>query len=408
MKNARYFYNTNGRIFSISDTFDEVVEECIKSKDSNNYKYFELFKGYEMDLKSLIQYKEDFNKWAQEIHPAIDYKKYYNHDSAVKMVFQSKSKKQVDELDLENITYKEFLFYENCPNSGLMSFDDTFKDQEIDAYGYDFSSFYPNMLMKINLPTKQGKRKKLKSIDYDNLAFGIYRIKITTNDKRFKKLFMFSKADTYTHYSINFAYKYKDEFNINFELIQDGDYNALIYDADKLTHSKHVFGKWFSVLGELKKRFPKNKLVKHLMSSLWGSLTSFKRECFEDDEINDLDISELSDPDMTEYKILEEKNYTDKTKSKGYRTVYFCIKPENPYKDNLARLKPFLVSYCRAYVGDLIMSEEILDNVVRIHTDGIVLNKPHDFTHLNYYPKPEDKTTGKMKFKNVIFYDKLK
>jgi hypothetical protein len=109
MKNARYFYNTNGRIFSISDTFDEVVEECIKSKDSNNYKYFELFKGYEMDLKSLIQYKEDFNKWAQEIHPAIDYKKYYNHDSAVKMVFQSKSKKQVDELDLENITYKEFL-----------------------------------------------------------------------------------------------------------------------------------------------------------------------------------------------------------------------------------------------------------------------------------------------------------
>lgn len=95
MKNARYFYNTNGRIFSISDTFDEVVEECIKSKDSNNYKYFELFKGYEMDLKSLIQYKEDFNKWAQEIHPAIDYKNITITIQRLKWCFNPKAKSKL-------------------------------------------------------------------------------------------------------------------------------------------------------------------------------------------------------------------------------------------------------------------------------------------------------------------------
>lgn len=408
MKNTRYFYNCGGKIVSISDDSNEVTEESIKSKDIFNNKYFELFKGYEMDKSNLIQYKEDFNKWAKEIHPIVDYKKYFNHDSAVRMVFQSKSKSKINSLNLDDITFKEFTFFENCPNSGLMSFDDNFKDLEINAHGYDFSAFYPNMLLKIKLATKQGKRKKLKSIEnYGNLAYGIYRVKITSDDKRFRKVFMFSKSNYYTHYSLQFAYKYKDEFNINFELIKDGDYNALIYDDEKLVDSKDVFSYWFNTLQSLKVKFPKNKLVKHLMSSLWGSLTSFKRECFEDDAIDNLDISELSDPDTTEYKILEEKRYADTSKEKGYRTVYYLIKSEKPYKDNLARLKPFLVSYCRAYVGELIMNEEILDNVVRIHTDGIVLNAPHDFTHLNYYPKPEDKTTGKMKFKNVIFYDKI-
>ena len=53
------------------------------------------------------------------------------------------------------------------------------------------------------------------------------------------------------------------------------------------------------------------------------------------------------------------------------------------------------------------MTENILDKVVRIHTDGIVLNKEHDFTHIKYHPTPEDKTTGKMIFKNVINYEKL-
>lgn len=406
MKNTRYFYNDEGKIFSISDDFNEVVEELIKSKDIENYKYFELFKGYEMDLKSLIQYKEDFNKWAKEIRPIVDYKKYYNHDFAVRLVFESKSKNQVEELKLDDITFKEFVFFEKCPNSGLMSFDDSFKDLEIDAHGYDFSAFYPNMLLKIKLATKQGKRKKLKSIDLENLAYGIYRVKITTDDNRFKKVFMFSKSNYYTHYSLQFAYKYKDEFKINFELIKDDDYNALIYDDEKLTDTTNIFSKWFNTLQDLKTKFPKNKLVKHLMSSLWGSLTSFKRKFFEDDAIDNLDVSELFDPDMTEYKLLEEKYYDDETKPHGYRTVYSLIKSENPYKYNLARLKPFLVSYCRAQVGELIMNENMLDNVVRIHTDGIVLNKPYDFTHLNYHPKPEDKTTGKMKFKNVIFYDK--
>jgi hypothetical protein len=190
------------------------------------------------------------------------------------------------------------------------------------------------------------------------------------------------------------------------ELVVDGNYNATIYSEDKLVKSKDVFGKWFNDLSELKQKYPKNKLVKRLMSSLWGSLTAFNRKFYEDDFF-DLDVSEITDNDETEYKLIDEKHYKDNSKEFGVRTVYCVIPSNQPYKNNLARLKPFLVSYCRSYVARRIIKENLLDNVIRIHTDGIMLNKPHDFTHLKYYPKPEDKTTGKIHFENVIFYEKM-
>lgn len=406
LKQTRYFYTEGDKAFSITDDDDTLVVESIKDKDTYKYKYFEAQKGYECTLESLIEYRTDFNNDSKEIlQDGVNYKKYHNHDSATRLIFQSKSKRQVDALKLEKITYKEFPFFEKCPNSGIMSFDDKFKEEIIDGFGYDYSAFYPNCLLKMLIPTKQGKRKKLTSINFGDLQYGIYHVKITTDDKRFKKIFMFSRHNYYTHYSINFAYKFREEFNIKLELVVDGNYNALIYDDEKLANGSDVFGYWFKFLSGLKSKYPKNKLVKRLMSSLWGSLTAFNRKCYED--IEDLDISEFDDDDKTEYKLLEEKRYLDNSKDYGYRSVYFCIPSEQPYREELARLKPFLVSFCRAYVGKMIMKENLLENVVRIHTDGIVLNKEHDFTHLKYYPKPEDKTTGKIKFSNVINYEKI-
>ena len=62
---------------------------------------------------------------------------------------------------------------------------------------------------------------------------------------------------------------------------------------------------------------------------------------------------------------------------------------------NLARIKSFLTAYTRDYVGRMILKEKIHDKIIRIHTDGIVLSEPHDFT-LDYKPIPEAKTTGKI------------
>lgn len=403
---SRYYYQEADKIYSITDDDDTLVKETIKDKDHANYNYFELQKGYECTLESLKQYREDFNRWCEEIKQDIDYKKCFGHNYAVKQVFNSKSTNVIKSLDLDIIDYKEFYFFEKCANSGLMSFDEAYEDKATDCYGYDYSSFYPNNLLKIYVPTKQGKRKKLKTINYDNLQFGIYHVKITSDDKRFNKIFMYSRHNYYTHYSINFAHQYKDEFNIKLELIIDDSYNALVYSDDCLVKGKEIFGDWFNHLQKLKTKYPKNKLIKRLFSSLWGSLCSYNKTYFENDEIYEKNVSYYDNEVKTEYKILDEKYYDDDSE-RGYRTVYTCIKSDVPYKYDLARLKPFLVSYCRAYVGKMIMKENILDNVVRIHTDGIVLNKEHDFTHLKYFPTPEDKTTGTIKFSNVINYEKV-
>ena len=106
-------------------------------------------------------------------------------------------------------------------------------------------------------------------------------------------------------------------------------------------------------------------------------------------------------------KLLDEKSYLDDTSSTGIKTLYTVIKSSNPYKYPYARLKPFLVSYARAWIGDLLVSENIINKVIRIQTDGICLNAPYDFTHLEYYPKPEDKTTGNILWTNVNKYEKI-
>ena len=107
----------------------------------------------------------------------------------------------------------------------------------------------------------------------------------------------------------------------------------------------------------------------------------------------------------TQYKILTEKYYYVNNQM---ITRYECIKKSKPYKYHYARMKPFLLSLGRNIIGDLIMNSGNLENVVRINTDGIVLNQAFDFASLNipYYPIPEDKTTGLIKWNNVNDYCK--
>jgi hypothetical protein len=109
------------------------------------------------------------------------------------------------------------------------------------------------------------------------LKLGYYRVEITCDNKDFLKLFVFSKDHVYTSYSIDHARKHQKEFKVNIELIQDDAPNAYIYNDDDLIKASSIFSRWFFKMKELKKAFPKNMLVKHLFSSLWGSLISFNK-----------------------------------------------------------------------------------------------------------------------------------
>lgn len=404
---SRYFYKSGNIIYYIEETGNELKEQTIKEK-CKVYKinYYEVQKEYIKNLDGLLQYRENFNRWAKEIETTINYKKYFNHESAVNMVFRRFATNELNKLKTENIIYKEFVFLENCYNAALMTFDDKYKDKEIKSYGYDFSGYYPTLLSEsdFKFPIQQGKRKKIKSLKFDKLDYGIYRVKITCNDKDFKKIFAFSKQNYYTHYSLLFAYKNKDKFNINIELITDDQYNCIIWTDDKLVSSKSIFGKWFSYLKELKIKHPKNKLVKRLTSSLWGTITKFKRQFYEDDNFFELDVSRIKDNVETEYKLIDEKTYKDDTRESGLRTVYEVIKSINPYDNDLARLKPFFTSYARNYISNLVLDENLINCLIRTHTDNITLSRQHNFTHLKYYPLEENKTTGLITWSNVNNY----
>ncbi|MEN9946856.1 MAG: hypothetical protein RLZZ293_1242 [Pseudomonadota bacterium] len=416
MRTNRYFYQIGQTVYFVDDDSDNLYEQTLQEKLDDakaQYNYFESFKGYETTHDSLIQFKNDFNKWNAEIKSipncSIDYTKYYNHESAVTMTFKSKSTSAIKAIHWEPITYKEFAYFERCNNGGLITLDERYKNKIVQSYGYDFSSFYPSMLaMKgFQIPTKEGKLKHFAELDFDNLQYGIYKVKIICNDSNFNKLFAFSPNNYYTHYALQFAYENRDRFNIEFDLITDCEHNALVYYTTSLVESTKLFKPWYNYLMTIKQKFPKNKLVKHLLSSLWGMLIKFKREFYEDEIFDELDISELDGDEETEYKLINERRYKDDSYENGIRILYEVVKSDNAYCSELARLKPFFVSFCRVHIGDLIIQEELVNKVIRIHTDGLVFTEPHDFTHLFYYPIPEDKSTGLIKWENVNRYEKL-
>ena len=131
------------------------------------------------------------------------------------------------------------------------------------------------------------------------LKCGIYRCQITCENDDFKKLFAFSKNMGYTHYSLKTALKYQIEYNVTINLIIDDKPNAYIYE--NVTTGDKIFKKWYDLLFNIKKKYPKNKLIKHLMSSLWGSLSyknTFRQSA---EQINDknLDVNIDYESDFT-------------------------------------------------------------------------------------------------------------
>ena len=107
------------------------------------------------------------------------------------------------------------------------------------------------------------------------------------------------------------------------------------------------------------------------------------------------DITKRNSPTESEYKII--KHLDDGT--------YKAIKTDSAFRYSLARIKPFLTAFGRLDIFKLIDSNNLESNFVRVHTDGIILNKDFDFSKigLDYYPKPEDKTTGYMRYHNKLF-----
>ena len=368
-------------------------------------RYYFLPKGYEPCDQGLKTFSNDFfiavNKISDNDIFKFDYLKYKSHESATVEMFKKLCHGKFENMD--EIDCIEYEWIESCNNAGLSYC----KPGKYNCYGYDYSSQYPSILAskQFEIPTKKGIQKTIQTIDYNNLEVGFYRVKICSDDERFKKVFGFSKQNVYTHISLMFAYtcKTKNGYEINMELILETN-NCYIYGKNKKDHianGSDIFKSWFNYLFSLKETHPESKvLIKLITSSLWGRLSEFNRLFKTDEEIENekLDVS-------LEYDI-NHKYYIRTTKiNKHGDDVCELINTKKPYYFNIARIKPFLLAKSRDLIGKVAI--KYIDDVVRICTDNVAFNKQHDdviFTKNTLKLTSEEKTTGLIKFKYVNCY----
>jgi len=386
----RYMTSDGKHRCYFSDT-KEIVQLKQLPKISE-YRQYTLFKGYEANDEGLISFANDFNLWSRQLLDSnlplnIAYDKYFHHSDAVNLTF-----KRLCNGLYENhtpITRIENKYWSMCYNGGLMYCD----PQECMTYSYDKSSYYPKMMADKNfdIPVCEGQEHFLSELP-QNIQCGIYRVDISCANDDFKKIFMFSKNMAYTHYSLRTALKYAEMFDVKINLIHDDLPNAYIYH--ETTTGDKIFKKWFELLSRIKKKYPKNKLVKHLMSSLWGSLSyknTFKQTAEQINENSyDVGLDYESDYTIIKHVVFDDHEYYELQNNK------------HPYRSNI-RLKPFITSYGRYLMSDVIMQN--INAVVRVQTDSVSFNEPMDEI-IKKFPDmlPEAKSSGNILWLNVNKY----
>ena len=139
-------------------------------------------------------------------------------------------------------------------------------------------------------------------------------------------------------------------------------------------------------------------MIKHLLSSLWGTLSQSNNIFKTWDEIEQEGLK-IGIGSGYDYKIIDYRAEKDYYKLQ-------CM--AQPYRHNL-RLKSFLTAYGRVKITEVALSN--LDGCIRIHTDGIVFNMKMKDNTMNLIKQDkfiklinEDKTTGKINWKGVNCY----
>ena len=388
MSNFNYYiyYETSDGKYRCYNTETEKLETIDKLPFAIGT--FHIMKGYDPSDEGILNYYKDFKKWINELRYnkilSIRYDKYYNHSSAVELTFKRLSKDKYEHF--ESIGMEEHDLINKCSNGGLVYLNPDCIGKLLDCYGYDFTANYPTILQlkKFKIPTKKYTEYILEELPKrKNIRFGIYHVSITSTHPHIKRIFSFSKENYYQCESVKFALKHRKKFNIKIELIQDNESNAFIYD-DYVT-GREVFGNWFDQLIQLKKKYPKNKLAKHLLTSIWGSVTHMK--C----------INKTYDQIINENIDVNDKYNIHELIIKPNREYYVLVPNENAYTFNI-RIKSNLTAIARNSIAKVILKN--MDTFVRVQTDGAVFTKQINNTKFEGL-LPEAKTTSILEWIDV-------
>lgn len=410
-----YFFVEDSQATYITEDSDEQMTMDFKDMmGMNDYQKINMciFVGYEKTLDELKQFKADYNTWCEEIHSKhcftiknkrgqekkfrIQMENYKSIQHATYQLFKNFCPIKDIKSTLEPMEATEYLIHQQCLRSGLITMNNDYRETTQQIYGYDFSSEYPNFLCNLVFPRKTGTKIILKEINWDKIQYGIYRVHIQCVNKEFMKLFNFSKNNHYTNRQLKDLYKLKDTYSIQFELLEPDDdysYNAYVYESDFID-GEEMFKEWLDNMTKVKTKCDKsNQLIKMLITSLWGLLCETKK----------IRIDATDEHALEEYDLEDEYYYKERVNNE-----HVIIKLDDIHTyGGFGRMKVFLTTNCRQFMMNYIIKNKCVDNVVRIHTDGIMLNKKWYFSEkLNKHvvPQPENKSTGMIKIYNPMRY----
>lgn len=382
-------------------------------------KYF-MIKGFEPTHEGLLEYAKKFKEWVTELkayklytgnkkqHWTLDVLFYDTLNTLSRQFFKRVCKGKFEHHQPKSRIEMGYIM--DCANGGLQHCDESVRDEYVESYSYDWSFHYPNCMSsdKLMIPNKPGKEYKLKELPSpDKLKTGFYRVKITCENKDFRKLFAFSKKNTYSDRSVYQAMKHAEEFDVKLELNQKLKYNAYLYDDKDLERGSLIFNKWFDKISELKKAFPKNGIVKFMGSSLCMQLES-KHEIYRtEDQVAseklDIGVNSTHRYIVNSYKIYCYPNGDEK------KRVYCLTDLDHPQLFNI-RLKTFLTAYARnkcarLVTGNIFFGKDSkknvkhdLKDVIAIHTDRVTFRKPMKHLEQIQDLKAEEKSTGLIKW----------
>jgi len=371
------------------------------NKISVSYRLPDIKRNYRQDSgeyneEGLIVYLDQFKQWVNEMKTRkgykINYLQFYNNTNSIYLIFKRLC--QIDITTFGDVDAEEYMWISQCNNSAIQYCNPI----ETTCFGYDFKSYYPKIMQSSDFmfPTNKGRAIKCLKIA-DNIRWGYYKVKIESDDPNIKKVFSFSKNHVYTKTSLDYAIKLmKSGYDIVIKLDTTLDKNAYIYDKADMISGNKIFQNWFRKLNYIKKQYPKNKLIKSIMSRLWGTLCVSSDKSY--NTIDDIDKNNMwDDISMT----LQTKYYLiDHIESDNEKKYYYILRNnENPMRYPLGRIKPWITSYGRNKIADVALLD--IDNVVRIQTDNVTYSKKQKFSKKYCDLLPEDKTTGLVEWKHV-------
>jgi len=391
-----YCLLSNGKVkFYDSKTQQIHIADKLPSRDEYQ-RQFKMFKGYDTTDEEVKRYANDFIQWSNELktisNGKMNYLKYYSHNSAVELLFKFFRSLDFDKTNrhhinsMDDITDEEYEFLHGCHGSGISYL---LSEGLHECFGYDYQKFYPRIMASNDLfiPISKGNVKIIDKLPTSkNLKYGIYRVKIVSDNADFQKMFAFTKRNYYTSICLKRCLKYAKKYDISIELINDGKANVCFYD--NVVSGDKIFGEWLNTFYQYSLKYPKNKLIKHVMSSLHGELSSYSTISRTYEQIEEQGLK-VGMTNKCDYII---KNHVVNDESEYY--VLMSRDCSKRMKYNF-RLSPFLQSYGRNKIADFMKPN--IKHVVRVCCDGVIFNKQIDTDELII----EDKTTGKIDFCHV-------